>query len=232
MALVQYGGGVLDMRGSIGGQVHSRNRFANYIRARTTPVNPATDRQSKIRSSIQALAQRWSSELTAAQRAQWEVYAAAITRQNKLGAQIKLTGFNHYVRSNAPRLQRDHNTIGDGPGELTLPGADPLFTCTVDEAAQQISIVFTPGLDWNDQDFGHMYVSMSIPKAAGVAFVGGPFRVADSLDGINGAPPASPQVIAVPFPVSEGQVVVCRARISEEDGRLSDFFRDQSSVTA
>ena len=232
MALVQYGGGVLDMRGSIGGQVHSRNRYGNYTRARTTPVNPATDRQSKIRAAIQDLASRWSNVLTANQRDLWEVYAAAITRTNKLGAQIKLTGYSHFIRSNSIRLQADHNTIGDGPGNLTLPPADPLFACTVDEAAQQISIVFTPGADWNDQNFGHMYVSMSIPKAAGVAFVGGPFRIAGSLDGINGAPPASPQVLDVPFPVTEGQVIVCRGRISEEDGRLSDFFRDQSSVTA
>jgi hypothetical protein len=170
--------------------------------------------------------------LTVAQRAQWEVYAAAITRTNKLGAQIKLTGFNHYIRSNSIRLQNAKNTIGDGPGNLTLPAGDPTFVCTVDEAAQQISVVFDDTADWNDQNFGHMFVSMSIPKATGTNFIDGPFRIAGVLTGLQGTPPASPQVLPVPFPVVEGQEVVCRARISEEDGRLSDFFRNQTSITA
>ncbi|MCK4960716.1 MAG: hypothetical protein KAT00_14990, partial [Planctomycetes bacterium] len=148
MALVQYGGGVLDARGSIGGQVHSKNRFGNYIRARTTPVNPQSARQNVIRAVIQDLSQRWSAQLTQNQRDLWEVYAAAIARTNKLGGQIKLTGFNHYIRSNSIRLQSADNTIGDGPGLLTLPPADPTFTCTVDEAAQQISVAYNAALDW------------------------------------------------------------------------------------
>ncbi|GAI27992.1 unnamed protein product, partial [marine sediment metagenome] len=55
MALVQYGGGVLDARGSIGGQVHSKNRFGSYIRARTTPVNPQTNRQDAVRVAVSSL---------------------------------------------------------------------------------------------------------------------------------------------------------------------------------
>jgi len=232
MALVQYGGGILDMRGSIGGQVHSHNRNGNYIRARTTPVNPQTDRQNKIRSVIQNLAQYWSGTLTQAERDAWEVYAAAITRQNKLGAQIKLTGFNHFIRSNAPRDQQDSTVIEPGPTILTLPPGDPLFACTVDEAGQQISVVFDDTLAWNTQDDAHLIVSMSIPKAVGTNFIGGPFRVAAAIDGVDPGGIASPQVMAVPWPVAEDQVVVCRARISENDGRLSDFFRDQVSVVA
>ena len=232
MALIQLGGGILDARGSIGGQVFSKNRFGNYLRARITPVNPKSDRQNVIRAAIQDLSQRWSSTLTPLQRSQWAVYAAAIVRQNKLGAQIKLTGFNQYIRSNSIRLQQGDNTVGDGPGLLTLPPGDPTFACTVDEAAQQISVVFDATMNWAKQDLGHMYVAMSIPKATGTNFIGGPFRIAAKLTGIDPGGLASPQVMAVPFPVIEGQEVACRGRISEEDGRLSDFFRDQSSVTA
>ena len=232
MALVQYGGGILDARGSIGGQVHSKNRSGNYIRARTTPVNPQSARQNAIRAIIAYLATQWSGTLTQAQRNAWEVYAAAITRQNKLGAQIKLTGFNHYVRSNAPILQASLTEVVAGPTTLTLPPADPTFVCTVDEAAQQISVVYDDAAAWCTQDGGGLLVSMSIPKATGTNFVGGPFRFASSIDGIDPGGVASPQVMAVPFPVAEGQVVVCSARIVELDGRLSDPFRSQSNVTA
>ena len=232
MALVQYGGGILDARGSIGGQVHSRNRYGSYIRARTTPVNPQSTRQNKIRSVIQALSQRWSNTLTQAQRDAWEVYAAAITRANKLGAQIKLTGFNMFVRSNAPRGQSDDGIVDAGPTTLTLPTSDPIFACEVDETAQQISVTFDPLLAWNIIDDGFMYISMSIPKATGTNFIGGPFRLAGAIDGDTASPPTSPQLLSVPFPVAEGQAVVCKARISEVDGRLSDFFQHKSAVVA
>ena len=232
MALVQYGGGILDARGSIGGQVHSRNRYGSYIRARTTPVNPQSSRQNTIRAIIQLLSQAWSGTLTQLQRDGWEVYAAAITRTNKLGAQIKLTGFNHYIRSNAPILQAGLTRVDDAPVVLTLPPGDPLLACTVDEGAQQISVVFDATADWNTQDGGALLVSMSIPKATGTNFIGGPFRFADAIEGIDPGGVASPQVMAVPFPVAEGQVIACSARIVEIDGRLSDPFRSQSNVTA
>ena len=90
---VLLGGGVLAASGSIGGQTAAHNRFGNYFRARTTPVNPASGRQSVIRAAIQNLAQRWSTTLTQAQRDEWEVYAANIVRTDSLGSQIKLTGF-------------------------------------------------------------------------------------------------------------------------------------------
>ena len=232
MALVQYGGGVLGVRGSVGGQVHSRNRFGNYIRARTTPVNPQSSRQNKIRACIQSLAQYWSSTLTQLQRDAWEVYADAIVRQNKLGGQIKLTGFNHFIRSNSIRLQSDDSLVAAGPTTLTLPGADPIFACEVDETGQEISVTFDPLLAWNIIDDGELYVFMSEPKVAGTSFIGGPFRLAGAIDGDTASPPTSPQILSVPFPVAEGQALVCRARISEVDGRLSDYFQHSSAVVA
>lgn len=232
MALVQLGGGVLDARGSIGGQVFSRNRFGNYIRARITPVNPQSTRQNKIRAVIQSLAQHWSSTLTQAERDAWEVYADAITRQNALGAQIKLTGFNHFIRSNSIRSQSDDTVIEPGPTTLTLPPADPIFVCEVDETAQQISVTFDPALSWAIIDAGEMYVFMSAPKAVGTNFIGGPFRLAGAIDGNTVSPPTSPQLLSVPFPVAESQALVCRARISEVDGRLSDYFQHASAVVA
>ena len=232
MALVQFGGGVLDMRGSIGGQVFSRNRSANYIRARITPVNPRSPRQNVIRASIASLAQDWSTTLTQVQRDQWEVYADAIVRQNKLGAQIKLTGFNMFIRSNSIRLQNTLTVIVTGPSILTLPPEDPTLAATVDEALQQISVVFDDTLDWVGQDEGALIVAMSSPKAAGTNFIGGPFRIAGVIAGNSTTPPTSPEVLSAPFPVAINQEVVVRARITEEDGRLSDLFRNQTTVTA
>ena len=230
--LVQYGGGILDARGSIGGQTASRNRYGNYLRARITPVNPQSTRQNKIRACIQSLATYWSQTLTQLQRDAWEVYASNIVRTNKLGAQIKLIGFNMFIRSNSIRLQSDDSIIAPGPVILTLPPADPIFACEVDETAQQISVTFDPLLGWNIIDDGEMYIFMSLPHNTGRNFIGGPFRLAGAIDGDTASPPTSPQILAAPFPVAENQALVCRARISEADGRLSDYFQHASSVVA
>ena len=231
MALVQYGGGILDARGSIGGQVHSRNRYGNYIRARTTPVNPQSQRQNVIRGIIQTLASMWSNTLVAAERAAWEVYADSIVRTNKLGAQVKLTGFNHFIRSNAFILQNGGAVVASGPTTLTLPGADPTFACVVDEAAQLVTVTFDNALAWAIAVGGYLGVYMSEPKAPGVSFIGGPWRLAGTIAGAV-VPPTTGEELPCPYVVAEGQVVVCRARIVEVDGRLSDYFQHASAVTA
>lgn len=230
--LVAYGGGILGASGSVGGQTHSHNRFGPYIRARTVPVNPQSSRQNVIRSAVQSLAPQWSGVLSQPQRDAWELYAASITRSNKLGGQIKLTGYNMFMRSNTIRLQSADSVILAGPTVLTLPGSDPIFEVEVDETNQQLSISFDPDLAWNQIDDGQMYVFMSQPKNVGINFIGGPFRLAGALDGNTATPLTSPQIMSSPFPVAENHVVVCRARISEVDGRLSDLFQHKSSVAA
>ncbi|KKM85978.1 hypothetical protein LCGC14_1283680 [marine sediment metagenome] len=232
MALVRYGGGILDARGSIGGQVHSRNRFGAYIRARVTPVNPRTFRQAVVRAIVGAQSGEWSNTLTQLQRDAWEVYADAIVFQNKLGAQIKLTGFNHFIRSNAIRAQSAAPFVADGPGVLTLAPPDETMLAVVDEATQLISVSFDNTQPWANQTGGIMPVFMSSPKQIGTNFIGGPFRFAGAVIGDLTTPPTSPETFPVPFPVAQNQVVVVRARVSEEDGRLSELFRSQSSVTA
>lgn len=231
-AVFSPAGGIGAISGSVGGNVFSHNRFGQYMRLRSIPVNPQSQRQNKIRAVIASLASAWSNVLTQVQRDAWELYAANITRTNAVGGQIKLTGFNHYIRSNSVLGQNDLTIVDDGPTDLTLPGADPEFVCTIDEAGQEISVAFDADLPWNNIDDGHMIVSMSQPKAAGVQFVGGPFRVAGTIAGSTATPLTSPQILTPPFAVTEGQVVACRARIIEPDARLSDPFQHQSSVTA
>ncbi|GAI01350.1 unnamed protein product, partial [marine sediment metagenome] len=45
MALIKYGGGIVQISGSIAGTVFARNKMGNYARPRTKPVNPRTARQ-------------------------------------------------------------------------------------------------------------------------------------------------------------------------------------------
>ena len=232
MALVGFGGGVLAMSGSIGSQTFSHNRSGPYVRRRAIPVNPNTNRQSAVRAANAALASQWSNVLSQPQRDAWEVYAANIVRTNKLGAQIFLTGFNHFLRSNVEAVVHGLAVPLDAPTDLSLPAQDPSAAAVIDEAGQELSITFNTFLFWASQDDGSLLVYMSLPHTQGTNFIGGPYRFAGEVTGVAPGPAVSPAVITVPFPVAANQAVKVAFRIREEDGRLTDRFFHQSSVVA
>ena len=232
MALVKLGGGIIALSGKIAGNVFSRNRSGNIVRAWANPVNPNTARQQAVRSIMQSLSTRWSNVLTAVQRSQWDAYAAAVLSTNRLGETIQLTGQNYYVGNNSAILSAGGVTVDDGPAVLNKPDADPLFAVVVDEAAQEISVTFDPALAWNQIDAGHMLVSMGTPINLSRNFFAGPYRIAGALDGATALPLTSPQVLSAPFPVQVGQKVFAQARVMEPDGRVSSIFRTSIAISA
>lgn len=225
---LEYG----EIRGSIGGKVYSRNRYGPYIRNRAVPINPNTARQQAARLNFSDCAVLWSNTLTAAQRTAWNLYGASVSVTNRLGQQIYLSGFNHFLRSNTAIKQVAGTLVSAGPTIYTLPGADSLFIPTISEAAQQISVPFDTGRDWVGEDEAHMYVYMSQPRSPGRTYIGGPYRFASEIPGDSASPPTSPQTIAVPFVVVEDQRVIVEARIGRADGRLSDLFLSTVDVAA
>ena len=229
---VAYGGGILDARGSIGGNTASRNRFGAYWRARVVPVNPNSPRQQAVRNAMVALTGRWSSTVTAPQRAQWDAYAEAIAWKNKLGATVKLTGFNMYIRSNMALDVAGIVPVDAGPAILSLPDGDSLFSVTISEATQLISVTFDDTLGWLDEDDGALLVSAGTPVNVTRDFFDGPWRVAGAISGSSTVPPTTPETVPAPFAYQEGQLVYVRARIIREDGRVSQFFRNSVAVAA
>lgn len=218
--------------GSYGGVTASHNRYGQYFRQRSTPVNPDSARQQTVRSIFAAVAVLWSSTLTQAQRDAWNLYGNTVDMINRVGDTIHLSGFNHYIRSNSLRLRMLEPRVDAGPTTLTLPATDPQIAATVSEAAQTISVVFDDTMDWCGTDDAFMSIQMSSPKGSGVTFIDGPLRIASYLEGDTAVPITSPQVIAVPFGVAEDQVGLIQARISLADGRLSTPFRDTFAVVA
>jgi len=124
MALVKFGGGITQMSGSVGGTTFARNRYGNYARAKTKPVNPNTAAQAAIRSALSELTVLWSQTLSAAQRTAWNLYGASVAMKNRLGETTYLTGFNHYIRSNVMRNRVGLGVVNDGPVIFELPAAD------------------------------------------------------------------------------------------------------------
>lgn len=232
MALVKYGPGISAMSGSIGGSTFARNRFGNYIRTRTKPTNPNTASQVQVRSALAYCTERWSGTLTAPQRTAWNLYASSVTMKNRLGENINLTGFNHYVRSNMLLKLGLATLVDDGPTTFELPEKDPTFAVTGTEAAQTVSLAYDDTMDWADENGAFLHVFQGQPQNAQRNFFAGPWLRLGSLPGANGAPPASPLVLAVRTVITEGQRLWMYARIQRADGRLSEKFFCDTFVAA
>lgn len=228
---VQYGGGILQMRGSVGAQTHSRNRYGNYIRTKTNPVNPATNRQNEVRNNLSALVARWQETLTQAQRDNWKTYADNVAFTNGFGESMNLTGFNHYIRSNTSRLQCGLDPIDDGPTDFTLPGTDAAFDVAATADDDKISVTFDDTKDWCDSSKSYMAIYTGLPKSSAIGFFGGPWRLAGVIPGASGGV-ASPQELDMAFDYATGHRCYAKARIGETDGRLSTTFRDNCIVAA
>lgn len=225
MALVKYGAGIVQMSGSIAGNTFARNRFGNYTRARTTPVNPNTARQTAAKARLAFLAEEWGDTLTALQRGAWNTYAAAIAWTNKLGESVKLTGFNHFIRSNCAKLQCSLAVVADGPTTLLLPNADPLFSVAL-SAANGLTITFDDALDWLDEDLGAMIIEVGQPQNPTREFFGSPWRFDQFIAGSVATPPTTPDGpnAATSWTLIATQIAWVRARILREDARLTNFF--------
>jgi hypothetical protein len=214
------------MSGSIAGNTYARNRFGNYARARTKPVDPNTARQQAVRSTMSHLTTAWAQTLTAVQRTAWNLYASSVSMKNRLGEDVNLTGYNHFLRSNTAILQGGGDQINAGPTIFELPEADPTLSVSISEDTQKLTVTFDDAAEWANEDGGHLLVSVGTPQNAQRNFFAGPYRYAGVLNGDSGEEnPTSPdETIEVPFACSEGQRVWIKARIVRADGRLSEEF--------
>jgi hypothetical protein len=231
MALVKYGGGITQMSGSIGGSTFARNRFGNYTRSRTTPVNPKSSGQSRARLILAYLVEAWNEILDDTMRAQWATYAAAITMKNRLGDDVHCTGFNHFIRGNSLRLILTEAIIEDGPEVLTLPPTDPTYAIAASVATQLISVTFDNTQEWAKAADNFMLCFMGRPQNTTRNFFAGPWRYSGMKEGAV-SPPTSPFTITPPFPLVLGQRIWVASRILRADGRTTIRFQDDCEVAA
>lgn len=236
MALVKYGGGIIQQSGSIAGNTFARNRYGNYVRARTKPVNPKGPLQVYARTIISLLAEYWYEDLTATQRESWNTYAKAITMKNKLGEAIELSGFNHFVRSNHQRrwyyislAAPFQSIVKDAPGGNALPEKDPSVAIDVDAEPQQISVSFLTSMDWCTEPYAGLIMRMGYPQRGTRNFFAGPWKSCMIILG-NEAGLETPVTCQPIIPVVDGQKVWCTFRITRADGGLTEPWQVSATV--
>jgi len=234
MALVKYGGGIVQQSGSIAGNTYARGRFGNYVRARTKPVNPKTSRQSAARIAIMYLAEQWrESPMTDAIRLAWETYAQSVSWLNKLGESVTLTGFNMFMRANCALLRAGGTIVTAGPTDLGLPAADPtLVVSLASEATQDVTVTYDDTAEWCDEDNAFMILEMGQPQNVTRNFFDGPWRFYAAIEGDSVAPPSSPELLlgGDAYTFVETQKVFWRASIIRSDGRMTTKFTLPSTI--
>lgn len=223
MALIKLGSIATDIRGSIAGVTYARNRSGTYVRGRSTPINPATPRQTVARNYVSACQAYYAETLDADQRLIWRTLAEASTFTNRIGSSIKLTAQNLFIRINALRLQCSLAILEDAP---TPPAgaAAPTWTVVCTTAAGLTFATPVPAMIADDVCF----FSASRPLYDGINFFKGPYLYADGINGVQ----VSPKVIIPAADLAIGNRIFYKFRFGSADGRVSNEVTGVVDVAA
>lgn len=206
--------------GSVAGLTFAHCRAGMTVRSRSTPTNPDTARQRTIKHALARLSPHWGQSLTQSERDAWNLYAANVVMSNKLGQPMHLTGQNHFLRANIPRIQSGISVLETAPtvfdlGTFTAPEVLDLHV-----ASQRISLTFGDTDDWASSVNGYLLLWGGRPVNASREYFGGPYRYAGLIQG-DPVPPSSPEYIFTSWRLSVGPNYWFYARIIQPDGRLS-----------
>jgi len=221
MGLVRFGGGVIQISGSIAGTVHARNRFGNYIRPRTKPVNPRTPRQEAVRAIVSFLAEYWHQDLSVVERGLWDTYAAAVPMKNRLGETIHPTGFNHFIRTNSVRMSVELPVLDAAPSVLSLPEKDVVLACSEEDIAGQTFTFLCENDGWaaNGDPKLCILIAQGRPQLVSRNSFFGPWRHMGVVSIAEGTAGTSTEPASFSFAL--GQKVWFLARVLTVSGRLS-----------
>lgn len=125
--------------GSIAAVVHSRNRYGQYTRNRSIPVNPNSVAQGQMRARFGDNSQAWRL-LTDAQRAGWESLGLQMQRTDSLGQTYTLTGLQAYIAVNNNLLDAGEAVVSAAPALNSPVG---LLTATVTSTGGTLSLAYT-----------------------------------------------------------------------------------------
>lgn len=181
MAKVKYSALVSDMRNKLNGSVLSKNRAGNYIRNKTTPVNPQTASQQANRQQLGSMSSAWGS-LTEAQRQSWRNAVSSFPYTDIFGDRKELDGKSLMIKLNLNLLNSGSATIKDAPVTVAIPEiAIVSGTATV---ADGVGLVISP----NAVPAGFkLLVYATPPVGGGVYFVKNKYRLIGTATAAAGA---------------------------------------------
>lgn len=181
MAKVKYSALVSDMRNKLNGSVLSKNRAGNYIRNKTTPVNPQTSAQQANRQKLGSMSSAWGG-LTDAQRASWRGAVSSFPYTDIFGDRKELDGKSLMIKLNLNLLNAGAAQIQDAPASVAIP------ELAIESFGATVSGGLTLGINLQTIPVGFALLVYATPKVGGgVYFVKNQYRLLGAFTATAGA---------------------------------------------
>lgn len=140
---IKYSALVSGARNKLNGSVASRNRYGDYFRNKTTPINPRTAYQTAVRAVFAMFSSAWLS-LTQAQVAAWNAASANFPFTDIFGDTLFLSGNSLFVKLNTNIKNAGGTQIDDPPEKVAVPGITSVtLTASNVSGTVTISAAFT-----------------------------------------------------------------------------------------
>lgn len=120
MAIIQYTAIVNQIRGKLNGSVFNKSRNGYTLQRKQQPTHKQSSLQSRRRSVFAQAQRRWK-ELTPLQQNGAQVSSNSNPTKDRFGQQVRLAGYNHFVKANIISLLHNQQFIDD----LKPDPADP-----------------------------------------------------------------------------------------------------------
>jgi hypothetical protein len=237
--LIKPGIAVSEMSGKFGGVVAAHNRFGQYFRQYRIPTDPQSSSQMLRRANMAAGVAAWG-ELTEAEKETWNVYAANTPWVNRLGEEIYLNGFQHYLRV-VCFFRAIYNEFGGDEPDISSCGSTGGLPENISGAvatlsvATGLSLAYEDSAAWCSSDGFVCLIRMSRPRPGTRVYGNGPYRICSTIVGSLATPATSPHAVAtasLPWSISEGDRVDFLARMVTADMTLSNALKISALVVA
>lgn len=194
-----------------------------YTRAKAVPTNPNTPRQQAVRQALGQMAVAWNA-LSSAERADWNIYASNVPMVDRLGETMHLSGQQHFIRSNVPRIQAGLDFVTQAPNIFNLGDIGNFGVVSVDTGTEEINLQWDGGDAWASTVGSAILVYLGRPQNAGVSYFKGPYRFCGAIPGAL-VPEVSPRAVDYTpsgFVLNVAQIVSVRLVLTQADGRLTN----------
>lgn len=168
MKYAPSGLGVGQLSGSAGSTTASRNRYGNYLRNRTIPVNPNSVSQQGVRGIFGGLAQTWRT-LTQSQRDSWSNLASNVPRTDSLGQSYVLSGIALFIGLNSTRDAVGDALINDAPSLDSPPVVLTMSLVATVALGGTLTLAYTNS---GGAATNNMIIRASAPRSPGRDYIG------------------------------------------------------------
>lgn len=224
MAIIRYGGGIVDARGSHAGNTFSRNGAGPILRARTAGVQPQSNLQTLRQSTLRRCTNSWIHDLNATQRQSWRIYAGTHPVTNRLGNTTLLSGQQWFVKLSANLILAGSSIALVPPvsSSISSPTSFTIYAQASGGGTLTVTPVATAALSGEVA-----YIFLSPAVSPGKSYIGSKLRVfpnqtlAVTSSNLTGAYTA----LYGSFPATAGQMIFGRfAVLNTNNGLMSAFL--------